>query len=57
MILTHRQRFILVDADKIRENHVEENESNNYVNGTLSTPKQFEAIKQQKEIWEQGIIM
>ena len=47
----------LLDADKIKENHAEENESHSYVNGTMTTPKQFEAIKQQKEIWEQGIVM
>ena len=47
----------LLDADKIKENHAEENESHSYVNGTMTTPKQFEAIKQQKEILEQGIVM
>lgn len=41
----------------MKENHAEENESHAYINGTITTPKQFEAIKQQKEIWEQGIIM
>lgn len=45
------------DAEKIKENQTDENESQNYVNGTMTTPKQFEAIKQQKEIWEQGIVM
>jgi brefeldin A-inhibited guanine nucleotide-exchange protein len=45
------------DAEKIKENHTDENESQNYVNGTMTTPKQFEAIKQQKEIWEQGIVL
>lgn len=46
--------LLKLDADKT---HVEENESHSYVNGTMTTPKQFEAIKQQKEIWEQGIVM
>ncbi|KAK4009871.1 hypothetical protein OUZ56_019014 [Daphnia magna] len=46
-----------IDAEKVKENHTEENEGHGYINGTLTTPKQFEAIKQQKEIWEQGIVM
>lgn len=58
---------MVLDAEKVKEpvnNHVEENEINQgYVNGinnppaAVPTPKQFEAIKQQKDIWEQGIIM
>ncbi|XP_059351895.1 brefeldin A-inhibited guanine nucleotide-exchange protein 2-like isoform X2 [Daphnia carinata] len=54
LLLMH---FCLLDAEKMKENNTEENEGHGYVNGTLTTPKQFEAIKQQKEIWEQGIVM
>ena len=53
----HYKVFFKTDTEKIKENHTEENESQSYVNGTMTTPKQFEAIKQQKEIWEQGIVM
>jgi len=51
------------DAEKNKENHVEESESGVFVatNGNVSsepiTPQQFEALKQQKDIWEQGIVM
>ena len=53
------------DPEKIKEpsNHVEETEYVNGVNAinssssTAPTPKQFEAIKQQKELWEQGILL
>lgn len=54
LLLMH---FCSLDAEKVKENHTEENEGHGYINGTLTTPKQFEAIKQQKEIWEQGIVM
>lgn len=48
---------------KEQSNHVDENEYVNNVNGinstsiSVPTPKQFEAIKQQKELWEQGILL
>ena len=54
------------DADTTKENHVDVDtgESNRqqslYVNGGLggtTTPKEFEAIKQQKDFWEQGIVL
>ena len=55
----------IADADKTKENHIgdvdtgDNNQLSVYTNGTssMTTPKQFEAIKQQKDIWEQGIVL
>lgn len=53
-------------TDKVKENHIEETESGvfhsghimNRVGGVKATiPQQFEALKQQKDLWEQGINM
>ena len=55
--------FEISDAEKNKENPVEESESGVFIttNGNVSseaiTPQQFEALKQEKNIWEQGIVM
>lgn len=46
-----------IDGETSKDNATEDQESQAYVNGTDPTPKQFEAIKQQKDIWEQGIVL
>lgn len=46
-----------LDAETTKDRTAEDQENQTYVNGTDPTPKQFEAIKQQKDIWEQGIVL
>ena len=50
-------RLFVIEDSSILARLCGKSSSGGDVNGTMTTPRQFEAIKQQKEILEQGIVM